>query len=108
MSRSTRPLSSGSAVRMSPSWAVTRSACPLASMLRRAHARAAGSISTVCTLERGTSWAMEIAMAPEPVPRSTTRGSATSMERRVSIAQSTMISVSGLGTKTPGPTWSSR
>ncbi len=47
-------------------------------------------------------------MAPEPVHRSTTSGSATSMSRTASIAHSTTVSVSGRGTNTPGPTSSSR
>lgn len=47
-------------------------------------------------------------MAPEPVHRSTMQGSTTSMARTASMAQPTTDSVSGRGTKTPGPTWSSR
>ena len=37
-------------------------------MFRSAQLRASGSPSTACTLARGTSWAIESAIAPEPVP----------------------------------------
>src|SRR5262249_33158395 len=46
-------------------------------------------------------------IAPEPVPKSTTTGSATSISVSRSIAQPVMTSVSGRGTNTPGPTSSS-
>ncbi len=78
------------------------------SMLRWVHCRASGSASTACTWARGTSWAMASAIAPEPVPRSATSGSATSIAASRSTAQPVITSVSGRGTKTPGPTASSR
>jgi len=76
--------------------------------LRSAQARASGSASTACTLARGTSWPMASAIAPEPVPRSATTGWATSIFPSRSMAQPVITSVSGRGTNTPGPTWSSR
>ena len=78
------------------------------STLRFVQPRAIGSASTACTRARGTSWAIESAIAPEPVPRSTTTGSATSISRSRSMAQPVITSVSGRGTNTPGPTLSSR
>src|SRR5215467_8065210 len=51
---------------------------------------------------------MASAIAPDPVPRSATTGSATSISVSRSIAHPVMTSVSGLGTNTPGPTSSSR
>ena len=78
-------------------------------MFRSAHCRASGSASTACTWARGTSWAMASAIAPEPVPRSATTGSAdVHLGRAASIAQPVMTSVSWRGTNTPGPTSSSR
>lgn len=77
-------------------------------MFFRVHTRASSESSTACTVERGTSWASASAMAPEPLHRSTTSGSTTSIARTASIAQPTTDSVSGRGTNTPGPTWSSR
>ncbi len=111
--RSTAPSSSVSAAAKSPACSVTRPAvCGAAAatraMLRSVHCRASGSASTACTWARGTSWAMASAMAPEPVPRSATIGSATSMAASCSTAQPVITSVSIRGTKTPGPTSSSR
>ena len=77
-------------------------------MFRSAQLLASGSPSTACTVALGTSWAIDSAMAPDPVPRSTTTGSATFMARSRSIAQPVITSVSGRGTNTPGPTSSSR
>src|ERR1700691_1646698 len=77
-------------------------------MFRSAQLLASGSPSTACTLALGTSWAMDRAMAPDPVPRSPAPGSATFMARSRSIAQPVIPSVSGRGTNTPGPTSSSR
>jgi len=77
-------------------------------MLRSAQALASGSASTACTRARGTSWAIASAIAPDPVPRSATTGSATSMSRSLAMAQPVINSVSGRGTNTPGPTSSSR
>lgn len=74
----------------------------------RVHVRASSDSSTACTRERGTSCAMASAIAPEPEQRSTMSGSTTSMARTASIAQPTTDSVSGRGTKTPGPTWRTR
>ncbi len=76
-------------------------------MLRSAQPRASGSASTACTWARGTSCAIASAIAPEPVPRSATTGSATSIAVSFSMAQPVITSVSGRGTKTPGPTASS-
>ena len=56
---------------------------------------------------RGTSVAMASAMAPLPVPRSTATGRAPGHARSASIASWATPSVSGRGTKTPGPTCSS-
>src|SRR3954466_1600081 len=41
--------------------------------LCRVHAKAAGSRSTAVTRAPGCSWAIDSAMAPDPLPRSTTR-----------------------------------
>ena len=65
---------------------------------------AGSSSSTACTRACGTSWASDLAIAPEPVHRSTTTGSSASRAR--STAQPATSSVSGRGTKTPGPTYS--
>src|SRR5579875_1024806 len=113
ITRSTAPSRAESAVAKSPSCSRTRPAvCGAATatrpMLRAAHRRASGSASTACTRAPGTSWAIASAIAPDPVPRSATTGSATSIAASVSIAQPVMTSVSGRGTKTPGPTSSSR
>jgi hypothetical protein len=77
-------------------------------MFRSAQLLASGSPSTACTVALGTSWAMDSAIAPEPVPRSTATGSATFIALSLSIAQPVITSVSGRGTNTPGPTSSSR
>src|SRR5262245_53507681 len=113
ITRSTAPSSSPSAPAKSPPCSMTRPAVygSLATYLltlRSAQARASGSPSTACTLARGTSWPMASAIAPEPVPRSATTGSATSIFPSRSMAQPVITSVSGRGTKTLGPTSSSR
>src|ERR1700722_7074505 len=77
-------------------------------MFRSDQLLASGSPSTACTMARGTSRAIDRAIAPDPVPRSTATGSATFIARSRSIAQPVITSVSGRGTKTPGPTSSSR
>ena len=64
--------------------------------LDRVHASAAG-----------TSSAIALATAPDPVHRSTTTGAPSAHRRHCSIAQPASSSVSGRGTKTPGPTASS-
>ena len=77
-------------------------------MFRSAHDLASGSPSTACTVALGTSWAIDSAIAPEPVPRSTATGEATFIARSRSITHPVITSVSGRGTNTPGPTSSSR
>src|SRR5712692_8469401 len=112
MTRSTVPSSCHRAPAKSASCSITRPAvCGAYSaertMLRFAHPRASGSASTACTWARGTSCAIARAIAPEPVPRSATTGSATSISASLPMAQPVITSVSGRGTKTPGPTSSS-
>src|SRR3984885_15266626 len=77
-------------------------------MFRSDQLLASGWPSTACTVARGTSRARDSAIAPDPVPRSTATGSATFIARSRSMAQPVITSVSGRGTKTPGPTSSSR
>src|SRR5229473_370859 len=60
-----------------------------------ARAWASGSASAACTLARGTSWPIASAIAPEPVPRSATTGSATSISPSLAMAQPVITSVSG-------------
>src|SRR6266699_2696063 len=113
MTRSTVPSRSGSAALKSPGCRLTRPAvCGAAAqqraMFRSVHWRASGSPSTACTRALGTSCAMASAIAPVPVPRSATTGSATSISVSRSSAHPVMTSVSGRGTKTPGPTSRSR
>src|SRR5215470_12848295 len=113
ITRSTVPSSSRSAPAKSPPCSMTRPAVYGAVStylltLRSAQARASGSASTACTLARGTSWPMASAIAPEPVPRSATTGSATSISRSLAMAQPVSTAVSGGVTNTPGPTSSSR
>ncbi len=84
ITRSTVPSSSPSTSLKSPACSMTRPAVYGALstylvMLRSAQARASGSASTACTRARGTSCPMASAMAPDPVPRSATTGSATSI-----------------------------
>ena len=67
---STLPSSSANAVARSP----RRSSTPVPARLRSAQACAAGSSSTACTVACGTSSATALAIAPEPVHRSTTTG----------------------------------
>ena len=55
----------------------------------------------------GTSWARANAMVPEPVHRSTTTGCGLPVAASASTAHCTTDSVSGRGTKVPGPTSSS-
>ena len=88
---------------MSPS----RSSTAEPAQLRRAQACAAGSASTASTVAAGTSSATDSAMAPDPVPRSTTTGErpvSSCTERAASMATPATTSVSGRGTNTPGPT----
>src|SRR3954452_17677938 len=99
------PLSARTA---SPSRRSTAPVCrpPAAtSTLRRAHAWASGSSSTATTRAAGTSAATATAIAPDPVQRSTTSGCRS--RSASSIARPATTSVSGRGTKTPGPTASS-
>ena len=75
-------------------------------------AKVAGAVTAcqgfpACTRAFGTSVAIASAIAPEPVPRSTATGSGVGTWRSASIAICTTPSVSGRGTKTPGPTSSS-
>src|SRR5437588_6023986 len=85
----------------SPSRTVTLPA-PIRSRLRRAQVAASALTSVAHTVASGRSTPMDRAMAPEPVPTSTTTGDATPASRP--SACSTSISVSGRGTSTPGPT----
>ena len=79
------------------------------SMFLRAHTQGVlGQLHGVHPGARAPPAARASAMAPEPVHRSTISGSTTSMARTASMAQPTTDSVSGRGTNTPGPTWSSR
>src|SRR3954471_18613444 len=79
-----------------------RSSTPVPARLRVAQPWADSSSSTACTRAAGTSSATALAIAPEPVPRSTTTGSAD--PAACSTAQPARSSVSGRGTNTPGPT----
>ena len=83
-----------------------------ASMLRRAQACAGGSSSTATTAGgRHLGGDRERDRPPSPVHRSTTSGRAAVGQRPApasSIASPATTSVSGRGTKTPGPTASSR
>src|SRR5690242_2908388 len=113
ITRSTVPSRSVSAPAKSPACTMTRPAMygtlsAYLLTLRSAQARASGSASTACTVALGTSWPMASAIAPDPVPRSVTSGSATSISPSRLMAQPLNTSVSGRGTNTPGPTSSSR
>ena len=84
---------------------------PMPQPLARATASAAVLRSLACTSARGQACLIASAMAPLPVPRSSTRGRVA--PARHSSAQSTRVSVSGRGTSTSGPTvnarpWNSR
>ena len=76
---------------------------PVADRLRAAQACASSPSSTAYTCAAGTSSLTLRAMAPDPVHRSTTTG-ASPAARAASMARPATTSVSGRGTKTPGPT----
>ena len=94
-----RPSSSGKASVASPSRRSTAS--PVSATLRSAHAWRLRPSSTAYTVAVGTSSATASAMAPDPVHRSTTTGASSAWA--ASIASPATNSVSGRGTKTPGP-----
>ena len=77
-------------------------------VLAASRGRRRREFSAAKTRACGTSVASARAIAPLPVPRSTATGAGTPTARSASIAIWATISVSGRGTKTPGPTRSSR
>ena len=78
----------------------------MSARFRSAQACASGESSTAYTRVPGTSVATALAIAPDPVHRSTTTagGASAGRSRSRSIAQPVITSVSGRGTKAPGPT----
>ena len=84
----------------------TCSSTRVSARLRRAYAAASGEISTAWMSTRVSSVAIALAIAPDPVPSSTTSGRWCSVviSASASMAQPVITSVSGRGTKTPGPT----
>ena len=87
----TQPISLSGSI---PSTNLTRSARPSRSALSRATSSAAGEVSVATTSHSGNSSAIASAIAPEPVPMSSTRRGCSSS------ANSTSSSVSGRGTST--------
>jgi hypothetical protein len=68
----------------------------------RRYAKRPSETSVALTIALGSSVAIESAIAPEPVPRSSTRGAGQRWRssRRISSTRSTRNSVSGRGTST--------
>ena len=88
--------------RTSRSAGTSRSRVPAAAALARAHASASREASVASTCACGRSPASARAMAPEPVPRSSTRSGRSG--GNCSSTASTSVSVSGRGISTAGVT----
>ncbi len=89
----------------------TRSPTPWRRAFRAAIESASGEMSVAITLAAGNSLARHTARHPLPVPTSTIKGRPSSSRParfRHARASSTMISVSGRGASTSGPTSNSR